>query len=287
VTESVGPRLNRVRITVVAAATHPDVLSVQDAMRQVLDFFDLLTPEDDETFIWNLKMATTNSPLTVEGEAYSTSPSVNASALAAEQAVVIEDSFRSLSEGRVPTRRLSTRRRETIRRILKRNMNGIGKTEAIMATLNPVSVTPTIAEVSVRALELSEFDSLVLTDRAREEIGSIEGTLIEVGKDYNQPSVIVRERRTGAEISCRVSDELRQAISASTTLDDVWSNRRVLVRGRIRYNSDGSVHRVMRTDSIRPVAPHDIPISNIVDADFTSGMSVPDYLDKLREGELG
>jgi len=254
-------------------------------MRQVVDFFDLLTPDDD-SLLWNPKLATTNSPFIVEGQAFSMWPAIYPAAVVMEQAAIVEESFKSLSEGRPPARRLSTRRREALRRILKRNMNGIGKTEAVMADLE-LSVTPTIAETSVKALDLSEFDSLALPDRAREEIGSIEGTLVEVGSDYHQPSIIIKERRTGAEISCRVSDELRRTISASTTLNDVWANRRVVVRGRIRYDSDGSVHRVMRTDSIRPGEPRELAASDIADAEFTSGMSVHDYLDKLREGELG
>ena len=63
----------QVTVIVRPSAAHPDVLSVQDAMRQVLDFFDLLTPEETDGggLVWNLTLASTNSPLTVVGEAVS------------------------------------------------------------------------------------------------------------------------------------------------------------------------------------------------------------------------
>jgi hypothetical protein len=280
----------RVTITVTASATHPDVMSVQDAMRQVLDFFDLLTPESDETFLWNLKLATTNSPLTVEGEPYSTASPMDAIRVAYEQKSAIEESFRALSAGRAPKRRLTTKRREAIKRIFHRNMNGIGKTEIVLLKREaPVYVTPAIAEISVKALALEEgnaFQSLLLKDRARSEIGSVEGTLIEVGSDYHAPAVLIRERNSGQEIWCRVSADVRGRISEQTNFNDVWSHSRVIVRGRIRYNSDGSISRVWAHD-LSTLKPRVVETSEIADPDFTSGDTIHDYLERLREGDIG
>ena len=52
-----------VRITVRPSAAHADVLTVHDAMRQVLDIFELLSGADgSEQVTWALVDATMNSP---------------------------------------------------------------------------------------------------------------------------------------------------------------------------------------------------------------------------------
>lgn len=281
----------RVTITVQPSASHPGVLSVQDAMRQVLDFFDLLTPEDDEAahLVWNLRVASTNSPLTVEGEAVSLSPDLDVTVLAIQQKSYLEESLNSIRQGRTPARSLSKRRRTTLRRLFVRNMNGIGKTEAVLTRPSqPVLVTPTIAQQGVHFLDLdeSELDALLLSDRQREEYGSIEGVLLDVGTEYNRPAILIRNRKDGEEIWCRVSKEQSHEISRSATFEDVWSRRRVIVKGRIRYNDNGQIIRVF-ADTIQPVKPRKMTIHDIVDPEFTTGADTKAYLESLREGTLG
>lgn len=281
----------RVKITVQSSASHPDVLSVQDAMRQVLDFFDLLTPDDEEAshLVWNLKLASTNSPLTVEGEAVSLSPDLDVSVLAIQQKAFVEDSLNSIRQGRSPSRALSRRRRSTLRRLFVRNMNGIGKTEAVLnRPSEPVLVTPAIAQQGVRFLDVeeSEMDALLLSDRQREEYGSIEGVLLDVGTEYTRPAILIKNRKDGEEVWCRVSKEHLQEISNSVSFEDVWDRRRVLVKGRIKFNDHGQIVR-MYADSVRPIKSRKMTLHDIVDPDFTSGNSTKDYLDSLREGSVG
>ena len=284
------PKIERVRITVTASGAHPDVFSVQDAMRQVSDFFDLLTPEGSETFVWNLKMASASSPLTVEGEPYSPEPEVNAQALAYHQKINVEESFRSLSEGRPPQRRLTPKRRSAIRRIFSRNMQSIGKTEAFLSKIEPpVFITPSTALISVKTLDQADdadFQALLMKDRSRNEEGVIEGTLLEVGSDYNRPSVLIVERNTDQEVTCRVNAETYDKISSQTSFRDVWERARVRVRGRITYNADGTIRRVWAHD-LTPVKPRKVELNEIADPDFTSGRAIHDYLERLREGSFG
>lgn len=281
----------QVTVIVRPSAAHPDVLSVQDAMRQVLDFFDLLTPEETDGggLVWNLTLASTNSPLTVVGEAVSTNPQVDVTVVARLQRQAVAEQLRSFTAGQRPARTVSKRRRETYRRIFNRNTNGIGRTDAILdAPSAPILITPTIAVAGISALaeEEREFDALVLDDRGREEVGSIEGQLLEVGTDYNQPAILVRERKTGADIWCRVDAALKHKISEESRFEDVWDRKRVIVRGRIYFNSMGSIVRV-RATSVATVAPRQMTIHDIKDNNFTGGLSVNEYLDRLREGDLG
>jgi hypothetical protein len=284
--------VDRVTITVRPSAAHPDILSVQDAMRQVLDFFDLLTPEEPEEaggLIWNLTMATTNSPFTVVGEAASLDRSANVSVIARAQRQIVAEQMRSFTSGARPSRGMSKRRRETYQRIFNRNTNGIGLTDALLdPSLPPISITPisAIAGISALAKEEREFDALVLQNRCREEIGSIEGQLLEVGTDYNQPAILVRERKTGAEIWCRVDQSLKHEISEEARFEDVWNRKRVIVRGRISFDASGSIIRV-RATSVERVESRQMSVDDIKDANFTGGLSVSDYLERLREGEIG
>lgn len=281
----------RVTITVRASAMHPDILSVQDAMRQVLDYFDLLLPEgnEDQNLVWNLSRASTNSPLTVIGEPVSLAQDIDVSIIARAQRTLVAEQFRALAGGTRPSRKLTPKKRETMRRLFKRNMNGIGRTDAILdAPDNPVIITPAIAELGIKVLssEDNEVDSFVLADREREEVGSIEGVLLNVGPYYNQPALLVRERKTGEAIWCRVAHELKHKISEEGRYEDVWDGRRVLVRGRISYDSDGKITRV-KANSIEKITPRQMTINDIKDQDFTGGLSTAEYLERLREGDLG
>jgi hypothetical protein len=260
-------------------------------MRQVLDFFDLLTPEDQDGggLVWNLSLASTNSPLTVVGEAASLDSSVDVSVIARVQRQMVADQLRSFTAGSRPTRAVSKKRRETYRRIFSRNTNGIGRTDAILdASSVPIQITPAAALMGMGALakEEREFDALVLGDRCREEIGSIEGQLLDVGTDYNQPAILVRERKTGAEIWCRVDASVKHKISEETRFEDVWDRKRVIVRGRLSFDSAGSLIRV-RATSVATVETRQMTVHDIKDAEFTGGLSVLDYLDRLREGDIG
>ena len=55
------------KITVEPSADHPDILNIRDAMQQVIDYFDLLTDQNDSNVVWSLVRASTNSPFTAEG----------------------------------------------------------------------------------------------------------------------------------------------------------------------------------------------------------------------------
>lgn len=290
-TEKPDASSERVTITVRASAAHPDILSVQDAMRQVLDYFELLLPDDNgpQNLVWNLSLASTNSPLTVVGEPVSLVADVDVSIIARAQRTMVAEQFRSLVNGSKPARRLSSKKRETIRKLFKRNMNGIGRTDAFLdAPDNPVIITPSSAEVGIRTLssEEKELDFFVLEDRGREEIGSIEGTLIDVGTDYNQPALLVRDRKTGEDIWCRVPPELKHKISEDARFEDVWDRKRVLVRGRISYDSDGTITRV-KAHSIERITPRQMTLNDIKDPGFAGSFSASEYLEKLREGDLG
>lgn len=79
-----GPMSERIKIVVEAPGSHIGVLSVQDAMRQVLDIFELMDSDgnSDEQIVWNIISANKSNPLTLEAEAVSLVPGVNVDVIA-------------------------------------------------------------------------------------------------------------------------------------------------------------------------------------------------------------
>lgn len=282
--------MTKVKITVQPSAEHPTVLDVKDAMQQVLDFFEALVDDKDEgVVVWNLTFAGTNSPFTAEAEAVSIDPSVNiepiARARVAEAARFLED----VSNGRRPAGDLSKRRRESMRRVLRRNTHGIGTTVAKFGVQpKPITLTPKIASIALDAMADDDRDvfDLFPHKRKRVEVGSIEGSLIDVCTDRNRPAVRIRERKTDREIVCRVDQSTQDEIARSANFLDVWEHRRIVVRGRLHFDDDGKLTRVDAT-SIRRVIPRQMTTRDIEDQDFTGDTSTAEFIDKLREGDFG
>jgi hypothetical protein len=281
----------KVTVTIQAAAEHPDVLDIRDAMRQVLDYFDLLSGDDDEnTLAWNITYSATNSPFTAEAEAVSLKKEVDITAIANTRIVETTAYISALSSGSRPTRALSSRRRSAAKRVFSRNTRGIGKTtvRSSVPSAPEISLTPATA---IKALEVDQGIELANTqyladNRERQEFGSVEGTIIDVGTDYNQPAIRIQERKSGRQIACRVGQEVIDSIAKATSLRDVWEHRRVQVKGIVSFDSTGQIIRV-HARSVTPIIPRNMTIKDIQDTGFAGELSTEEYLEKLREGELG
>jgi hypothetical protein len=283
--------MTRVSVTVQASATHPGVLDVKDAMQQVLDFFDMLSADEDKaSVVWNLVFAGTNSPFRAEAEAVSLHPDVDVTAIAKTRLRETSDFLDDVSQGKAPRRRLGKKRTDAARKLLRRNTVGIGLTTARFEGLqrDPIRVTPKIAEIAVAAIDADVADKfdLLPAKRARIEIGSVEGTLIDVGTDYSFPAIHIREHKSGDNVTCRIDLGFAEEIAQSATFKDVWEHRRVIVRGRIHYNEEGEILRV-HARTVRRVAPRDMTLRDIEDPDFTGDLGTSEYIKRLREGDLG
>lgn len=281
----------KAKITVHAPAERPDVLDIRDAMKQVLDFFELLSDDEDkETVAWNITLATTNSPFTAEAEAVSLREGVDVRPIATARIAEASSFMAALARGQRPTKPISARRRGAARRVWVRNTSAIGKTTVNfdLPKADPVIVTPSIAALALEAAakqEISEF-AFLPERREREEYGSIEGTLVDVGTDYNQPAIRVVERKSGRSIACRVEQSVVDNIASQASFRDVWDHKRVRIRGKIVFDSQGQITRVY-AKSIVPINPRTMTLRDIEDRGFTGELTTVDYIDNLREGNLG
>ena len=91
----------RIKITVRPSGSHPDVLTIEDAMSHVLDIFEMLksTPGVE----WKLVYASTNSPLQIEAEAISFEPSVDVTVVARAQKQNLAKNLREIARGEPPS----------------------------------------------------------------------------------------------------------------------------------------------------------------------------------------
>jgi hypothetical protein len=271
----------RIKITVRASSAHPDVLTVQDAMRQVLDVFAML--ESAPGVEWRLVKATTNSPLSIEGEAVSFEPSVDVSVVARAQKQNLARTLKEITHGKLPSDPEFPV--NAAKRVLSRNLNGVGATEIDLEIGDPIRVTPKIAREAIEVLEKKPV-ALFDIPAAREEIGSIEGRLTNVGTYHDYPAIRVLEHRHKRQVWCRLTSELQHVFQDKASFEDVWRNRRIMVRGRLKYRDDGDIDHVIAND-IRRIEPPEIALESIRDPDFTGGLSVAEYLDRFRDGTLG
>lgn len=281
----------KVTITVRASGAHPDVLTVQDAMRQVLDLFELLSPDEDKQgqFAWRLSYASTNSPFTAQGEAVSLVPDVDITVIAKTQKAEFVRNLSSIGKGEIPDRFKSGKQAEILKGLLRRNLNGVGSTEVrLYDDAMPLVVTPRFAEAAIYNLAVKE-NALPQVElrfgRAREERGTVDGYFLDVGFHYNQPAIRILDRKTKSVLWCRIDEATRDKIAAEADYNDVWNKQRIRVKGRIRYDRDGRIAQVIAS-SLERVKSSKTGLDALHDPDFTSGLSTAEYLDLLREGSL-
>lgn len=279
----------KVTITVRASGAHPDVLTVQDAMRQVLDLFELLSPSDQQQFAWRLSYASTNSPFTAQGEAVSLVPDVDVTVIARTQKVELVRDLALVGRGEIPDRFKSGKSAEILKGLLKRNLNGVGSTEVrLFEDTIPLTVTPRFAEAAIQQLEVKETPTAetgLRFGRPRVERGTVEGYFLEVGFHYKHPAIRILERKSKTAIWCKIDDEMRDKIAAEADYNDVWSRQRIRVKGKITYDQEGRIAQVLATHIDR-VKSTRVELDKIHDTDFSNGISTAEYLELLREGLL-
>jgi hypothetical protein len=273
-------------ISVDASEGGPELVTVQDVLTHVLDLFQLITESDplnEDKVAWRLVSATMNSPFTVTAEAVPRYPNIAVDRVAASQVESFVSNYSELRQGRIPLAWSGEKPRKTVSRLLARSRFLINHASIKSIDGPPVAdveITPSIAAQVARETTPADLPTV-----AKIQMGSIEGTLVQVQRYYQQPAIQIIERKTRQAVWCVVPEEFQHEISESTSVEDVWRGSRVLVKGKIHYGSDGKISRVAAT-SVRRIEPEVVLDDAIVDTDFTGGLSVSEYLEKFRDGKL-
>lgn len=268
-------------------------MRVQDVFGHVLDLFDLLGHSgqaDDSEVAWRLVSVSMNSPLTVVAEAVPVHPvaASNFADVARKQKRQFASNVAELKRGRVPD---DWRGKNEVKRVARAFSKARPSTtrvqieESSSTRPNPVAVevTPVDLVAVESALELAELEA---TPKPKDQFGSVEGHLLEVGTFYNQPAIKLRERKSRLEVWCTVSEAHRQQVAEETNFEDVWAGRRVMVEGMLSYDRTGTLARVW-ADAVHVIEPRSVDANDLRDPNFTQGLGGSDYLDRFREGTLG
>lgn len=282
----------KIKIVIDPPESHPDFLTIQDAMEQVLDYFRLASLDDlddSQNVVWKLASISMQSPLTVVAEAISYDPTINIDAIAKLKKDSFKQGITSVLRGVTPIMWTGGEASKIIERVLKRNKNGIGKTSIVMDfqdDAQPIEITPTMADSAIIEIQKQPFLYFREEGTSHKELGAVDGYVVAVGSDYGQPAIQIEERLTGETIWCRVPEETINTVSMEMKLDDVWKHRRIIVHGLIHYEKTGKISRVYDAE-IEPITTREVSIDEIRDPGFTKGLSPSEYLDKLREGNFG
>lgn len=263
---------------------------VQDVFGHVLDLFDLLTHSgqvDDDAVTWRLVSVSMNSPLTIVAEAIASrpAPGVSIERVARAQRERFSSNISELKRGRVPEVWRGPREVKRISRAFSASQPG---TTRVMVPddgkqLEGVVVLPLDLPVVEQALRVAAAEAV---PRPKDQRGSIEGQIVEVGMFYNRPAIRIRERKSRETVWCTVTEAHRAQVSSETNFEDVWNGRRVLVEGVLQYDTNGVLSRVF-VDTLHVTEPREVSVEALGDPKFTQGLSAADYLERFREGTLG
>ncbi len=279
----------KVTFTIEPADGHHDVLTIQDAFQQAIDFFDLLTDEAEKHVVWKLEMATTSSPFSCHGKPVDTRTGAGAYGSVEGRIEVVERNLARIARGEDFDDSFPREKIEVARRLLRRNTNGIGRSVARFSDeVAPIEISRDAAKRYFQEVvePVESLHSYLFSRTSRKEVGSVEGRLIDIGTDYDAPALHLEEHKTGRRLWCRISPATLERLGNDMTADDVWKRRRIRVRGTLNYDNQGNIFRVMN-GSVAYIDVPDVDLEKIKNDDFTDGYPVNEYLDRLREGEFG
>jgi len=273
-----------VQISITSHKSEHEGLTVQDAMRQVWDFFDLLSNEANPHVHWILEDVKYNSPLVISAKPINIQTNELAYDLADPVVQDVASAIRDLVASKAPQVKLSDKKLEKIKHLLERNTNGIEKTEYYFGhEIEPAIIDQTIAESSLRLLEQpNELDALLKTF-SYEGFGSVTGSLINIGKRYTKPIIYIKEFNSGNKLWCEVDQQTITELEEEIRAKDVWEQRDIVVQGMLNYDDNGKLTHIIDSKVSYLDRKH-VSIEELHDPDFTEGLSSEQYLEKLRGG---
>jgi hypothetical protein len=270
-------------ITIYPAAEDAEYLSASDAMRQVLDLIETLertesSESGERRIVWRLTEAHTNSPpFTVTLEAFPVNPVMSVDFEAMRLTTGLDDALTSLLDRRDASK-IDRAISQPLQRLLRRNMNGIGRTRIAFDEFAVVDIVPQNAQLASTALSEAEAP---VENQARTEVGSSEVIVNGVTRWNGKHALNVTDRFSQSETTCVLTEDLAEKLGGSHTWSQAWQGRRLMVMGFFHYAKEGSLRRIDAEDA-EDMPWTDVDIADLSGIDLLSGISVSDHLNKLR-----
>ncbi len=280
-----------IRISISGTGGLTDAPTVEDLLKQLRDFFEILvsvdaavSEEGGVAMEWRITDAGRNSPLTFEATPFPLDHATNIDRRAAVVQHAVATGFQALQTERVRPSYFNEAVLAKIDKMSERLTNGLNLTTIDFGTDDaPLIVTPTVArEISKNLRAIREPK-----ERSFRELGSIEGYYVGVERDGHNRSILhIRDRIFGDLIKCVLRKRAVETVSEHK-VKQVLGRARLLVSGTIHYRGLANINYV-DADEVRVMrAREDLPsVEDIIDPHFTNGMSSEEYLKALRNGQL-
>jgi len=280
-----------IRLTIRGRGDDTDAPTVEDLLAQVADWFAIfkgveqaIAPDGASEIEWRVTNASKNSPLAFEVTPY---PRTHGMDIERRVREVKEYTSAGLAQLRARAERPSYFTPpvlENAQRLFARVTNGLDLTEVDFGDdIPPVTITPPDA----RTASANVTQVRRPAEKPYREVGSVDATLQSVERDgYGRAIIHAKLRLNGDTVKCVLSDEAQGGVEGHT-IADVWKNQRIRVVGTIHYRAVGHITQIL-CDQVQFLRPRsDLPSADdIINTNFTGGLSSEEYLERLRSGQL-
>ncbi|HLH11569.1 MAG TPA: hypothetical protein VKV77_06800 [Methylovirgula sp.] len=284
--------MDRIVITIHPAPSDEGLLSVADAMQQVLDSMKLFEDAQSslgnprESFAWKLERASANSPFTVVAIAQPLNPTVDISSAVRRVKAEVSEGLRNLITHGSTSPWMTQDSLSAARSLFARNRNGIGETAIDFEDGEVLSIDRTQAAAGIQAI--AGINVMVLDQDlpARQSFGEIEGVMVAAGRYRNRAAIQIKNELYGF-VWCALSKSLIARFGSEHSMAEIWEGKTVGVQGRLSYANGGKLTFIDALDLREISAAPRVDLSSTLDPNFTAGMDPHEYLEKLHEGQIG
>jgi hypothetical protein len=277
----------------IAGRGEADAPLLSDLIEQVQDFFAMLngvaetiSGDTVERFDWRVIGLSKNSPARLVVEAVARQGHADGPEIAARARDLTADGLQQLvGEGTRPVQ-WNDNVIEASERFLTRITRGLASTTVGGDGDAAPQVTIGTA-AAIRGLQHLAVVREAEPVHPYRELGSFEGYIQNVGTDgWQRPFIIIKSRLSGADVKCFLSGAALRKLEDEPVAKVVWRNRRVTAIGVLKYRSVGRLSQaeVTQLDFADPAEA--LPqLRDIIDPEFTQGLSSEEYLERVRNGE--
>ena len=277
-----------VRLTIKGAGeVGENAPTVEDLLGQVSDFVEILKGVekalgDDKggQIIWRVTDAERKNPITFELTPTPVNPAIFIGDRAADIERIARAGLVALRNGDTRPAYFNDDTLAKAKRMHARVRNGLADTviEAPDDSGDAVVIDSNVASSVERAFDLLKSAAPI----PYREIGSVEGFVSKAELDGMGRAVLRFWARTnGVEIKAIATGEAFKQLE-ELRLSDVWHGVRVRVYGTISYKSLGVIDGISAT-GIEVLDRANLPgIDDIIDSNFTGGLSAEEYLAEQR-----
>jgi hypothetical protein len=283
--------MDRIVITIHPARSDDGLLSVFDAMQQVLDSMRLFQDAQvalsrpEERFVWKLQSASTNTPFTVVAIAEPVNPSVNIDEAVRRVKAGVYEGISNLIHRGDSAPWMTPESVSAARGIFARNQNGIGETAVDFDDGEFLSIKPFEAEAGIEAIAAINVMAMDQELPARQSFGEIEGLMVAAGRYRNKPAIQIRNDLYGF-VWATLSPRLIELFGNERSMAEIWEGKTVGITGRLSYAVGAKLTFIEALEIREMPNVHKVHLDSVLDPNFTSGMDPLRYLELLHEGRL-